>query len=654
MPSKSKAKAVRTFLSGISNQIPDHALSLLVKDAKAIRVLLHKSIEALPMGSPIRKSVDGDLENCVKIMKLEVENRMKEFEERNETEEVEEAETTFSLPNFNDELIQYNLIRATERKDKDMLKELHCLDSTTLEMLVTKKDTIDYILNKFSSQIVCGRLSATDLNSFIRLVAKAFVTMNDPKSVIRCIKMFLKLFQISTGLVDVEDVDHAVAIDLGKVIGSLVCIALSQSEIYKSVLDEACTTDDSDDESSDEDESSRPVKRRKISLEERKRIYADCKNDVLRVISLVFSNFSNSKEERKIAACVAFGYVDSILLGSDSLALCCLKREKLNKEAAQKDGSKLLVDALEICNVAPRKDLPSAYLLSKGAKMCSLLQRWAKNAAGSIEHVGVSNISSKNEESESESENDSDEPSDDNDTNAEEAVEMEKEVEDDDDDDDDDDEEMVGTVNANDEKQDDVQNEKDDSSVEEAVDNSEDSTNDNVSNEENTTTTTKNSRAGKKKVISALPPVPEDEEADVEVEINVDVADNKEKGQSPQKQSSRATRSRKRTDSASSQETPTRTRKSRTSTGTGSILETLGTEDVPDTPSRRTRSRTESNASETSISTPLRRSTRARGESNASETSVSTPLRRSTRARGDSSASDLSINTPRRSARKRK
>ena len=78
MPSKSKAKAVRSFLSGISNQIPDHALSLLVKDAKAIRVLLHKSIEALPMGSPIRKSVDGDLENCIKIMKLEVESRIKE------------------------------------------------------------------------------------------------------------------------------------------------------------------------------------------------------------------------------------------------------------------------------------------------------------------------------------------------------------------------------------------------------------------------------------------------------------------------------------------------------------------------------------------------------------------------------------------------
>lgn len=651
MPSKSKATAVRAFLSGISNQIPDHALSLLVKDAKAIRVLLHKSIEALPMGSPIRKSVDGDLENCVKTMKLEVENRMKEVEERKETEEVEEAETTFSLPNFNDELIQYNLIHATQRKDKDMLKELHCLDSTTLEMLVTKKDAINDILNKFSSQIVCGRLSATDLNSFIGLVAKAFVTMDDPKSVIRCIKSFLKLFQVSTGLVDLEDIDHEVAIDLGKVMGSLVVFALSQSELYKSILDEACTTDDSDDESSDKDESSRPVKRRKISVEERKRIYADCKNDVLRVISLVFSNFSNSKEERKIAACVAFGYVDSILLGSDSLALCCLKREKLNKEAVQKDGSKVLVNALEICNVAPRKDLPSAYLLSKGAKMCSLLQRWAKNAAGSIEHVGVSNISSKNEESESE--NDSDEPSDNNDTNDEEVVEIAKDLEDDDDDDNDD-EEMVGTVNANDEKQDDVQNEKDDSSVEEAVDNSENSTNDNVSNEENTTTTRKNSRAGKKKVTSALPPVPEDEEADVEVEINVDTADNKEKGQSPQKQSSRATRPRKRTDSASSQETPTRTRKSRTSTGTGSILETLGTEDVPDTPSRRTRSRTESNASETSISTPLRRSTRARRESNASETSVSTPLLRSTRARGDSSASEISINTPRRSARKGK
>ena len=642
MPSKSKATAVRAFLSGISNQIPDHALSLLVKDAKAIRVLLHKSIEALPMGSPIRKSVDGDLENCVKIMKLEVENRMKEVEERKETEEVEEAETTFSLPNFNDELIQYNLIHATQRKDKDMLKELHCLDSTTLEMLVTKKDAIDDILNKFSSQqIVCGRLSATDLNSFIGLVAKAFVTMDDPKSVIRCIKSFLKLFQVSTGLVDVEDIDHEVAIDLGKVMGSLVVFALSQSELYKSILNEACTTDDSDDESSDEDESSRPVKRRKISVEERKRIYADCKNDVLRVISLVFSNFSNSKEERKIAACVAFGYVDSILLGSDSLALCCLKGEKLNEEAVQKDGSKVLVDALEICNVAPRKDLPSAYLLSKGAKMCSLLQRWAKNAAGSIDHVGFSNISSKNEESESE--NDSDESSDENDTNDEEVVEMTKEVEDEDDDD----EEMEGTVNANDEKKDNVQNE-DVFSVKEAVDNSKDSANDNVSNEEKTTMSTKTSRTSKKKVISALPPVPEDEEADVEVEIN------EEKEQSPQKQSSRATRPRKRTDLTSSQETPTRTRKSRTSAGTGSILETLGTEDVPDTPSRRTRSRTESNASETSVSTPLRRSTRARGESNASETSDSTPLRRSTRARGDSSASEISINTPRRTARKKK
>ena len=130
--------------------------------------------------------------------------------------------------------------------------------------------------------------------------------MDNPKSVIRCIKSFLKVFQISTGLCDVEDIDHEVAIDLGKIMGILVVYALSQSELYKSVLDEACTADDSDDESSDEEDSSRPVKRRKISVEERKRIYADCKNDVLRVIFSRLFKFFELKRRKENCSMLSF------------------------------------------------------------------------------------------------------------------------------------------------------------------------------------------------------------------------------------------------------------------------------------------------------------------------------------------------------------
>ena len=380
----SKSKAIKSFLAGISHQIPEHALSLLLKDGnKALRILLQKSIEALPMGSPIRKSVDGDLENCVEIMKVEVEKRISEQKLKEEVDAGVFEEGVQFLPVVNEDIFLYNLDLAMKEGDDDTLKAIQCMDFASLDMIVQNKESTEVVMKKFSSLIVSGQFKDQDLNSFITLFANRFSGSKDASlaTKIKDIRAFIRMFQVASTSSTCEDIGSDNAIDLGKLVGFLVSISILEPESYLEAMQRSSSDDSSDNDSSDEDIDDRPTKRRKITTTEMKRMQQECKADALLCLSLILANFSQSRHLRVTAGSFAIGFVNTVLLNYEEVS-AIIMGEKVPTEDQEatlaREGSSYLIEALELSNCMDRRDLPSASLISDGRKRCNLLNTWAE------------------------------------------------------------------------------------------------------------------------------------------------------------------------------------------------------------------------------------------------------------------------------------
>ena len=380
----SKSKAIKSFLAGISHQIPEHALSHLLKDGnKALKILLQKSIEALPMGSPIRTSVDGDLEKCVEIMKVEVEKRISEQKLKEDVDAGVSEEGVQFLPVVNEDIFLYNLDLAMKEGDDETLKAIQCMDFASLDMIVQNKESTEVVMKKFSSLIVSGQFKGQDLNSFITLFANRFSGSNDASlaTKIKDIRAFIRMFQVASTSSTCEDIGSDSAIDLGKLVGCLVSISILDPESYLEAMKRSSYDDSSDNDSSDEDIDDRPTKRRKITTSEMKQMQQECKADALLCLSLILANFSQSRCLRVTAGSFAIGYVNTILLDYEEVS-DIIMGEKIPTEDQEaklaREGSSYLIEALELSNCMDRRDLPSASLISDGKKRSHLLKSWAE------------------------------------------------------------------------------------------------------------------------------------------------------------------------------------------------------------------------------------------------------------------------------------
>ena len=395
-----KTKAISAFLAGISHQIPEHALSLLLKDGdKALTILLQKSIEALPMGSPIRKSVDGDMEVCVQIMKQELKKRISE-QEPEEAETGVDEEGSHFLPVVNHDIFQHNVDLAMKQGDTNKIHALQCMDLVSLDMIAQENETTDGVMKKFSSLMVSGQCSGQDLNSFIRLFANGLAA-NGAANLIKKIKdlrAFIRLFQVAVSSSPCEDIDLENADDLGKLVGCLVSISILEPETYSEVMKTTSAHDSSGDDSSGDEDDIRPKKRRKISSSELKRVQKECKKDALLCLSLILANFSQSRRLRATAASFTIGFVKAIML-NDTDVLVIITGEKSVSEVQEaklaREASSYIVEAMELSNCMARRDLPSTSLISDGKKRCLLIQRWAQNLVPSA--APVRNVLNKNE-----------------------------------------------------------------------------------------------------------------------------------------------------------------------------------------------------------------------------------------------------------------
>ena len=665
----SKTKAIKSFLAGISHQIPEHVLSLLLKDGnKALKMLLQKSIEALPMGSPIRKSVDGDLENWIEIMKEEVEKRVSEQTLNEEVDAGVFEEGVQFLPVVNEDIFQYNVALAMKEGDDDVLKAIQCMDLSSLDIIVQNKESTEVVMKKVSSLIVSGQFKGQDLNSFITLFANRFSASNDASlsTNIKDIRAFIRMFQVASTSSACEDIGLDNAIDLGKLVGCLVAISILEPESYLEAIKRSSYDDSSDDDSTDDDSDDRPTKRRKITSSEMKQMQQECKADALLCLSLILANFSQSRHLRVTAGSFAIGFVNTILLNYEEVSAIIMGgKVQIEDQRATlaREASSYLIEALELSSCMDRRDLPSASLISDGKKRCNLVKRWAEKIVESADN-SIRNILKSNEGEVNIMETES-EASEEEDVSVVETTNTEddmsnKDVKDEDADNDN----SARRLFVMDAQPEETKEESNELSVDDDTADTEVKSNKSPIKSQKSPKVAKKSPNGAKKNDPSLT-VHNANEVD-----NMDANDTDEvkSSKSPRKTKKSARKAKKSVSTLPSvpenstmkkspsnnavedahMDTPSKGRRTTTSAGSPSSV---------GTPSRSTRTRNstpsilESVGSEVSDATPTKR-TRISSASNASDTE-GTPLRRSRRAPSITEEASEDAPTPRRSARKK-
>ena len=621
----SKSKAVKAFLAGLALQVPDSALSpLLEKDENdALVILLNTSIEGLPMGSPIRKSVDEDLYQYVGWLRAELEKRLEQSTKENSAEMVLEDDVATLLPVVNETIFRFLLASAKKDKDEETIALLKCTNFRTPDLYLRNATSMQNVLDAFKTNLFSNQnkdcVSNSELTLFVRSFLKAFKEdKEDLDEKMKIIRAFTSMIQSGSSM---KNLDIGGADDLGKLIGCLTLYSILYPEQYLGNRNNFNQEEDSD---SDNDVRSKK-KRKKMNPSDPQfqKVQKHSKRDVNLMVSLLFAEMSGSEEMQQTAASFTIGFINSILLQDEEIFEIMSSQGKIDRRTVVREGSTILTNSIEAGNAIDRKDLPSAALLSDGNKACDLLMKWAKrtvlSAARSVEQPSYT----------SEDQTflvDRAPTIDDNDGDNEEDEEMDTEKKD---------EEMDTEM-------------KDEGNTS-AIDNESDEQESEVESETESSALKSKVKTGtRKKAKLALPPVPENEEAK-----SADCGDSMV---ATVRRSTRA-RTASESDSESSIATP-----SRRSTRARTDPNASDSESSIITPSRRsTRARTDPNASdsESSMTTPSRRSTRTRKAPNMSdsESSMTTPSRRITRTRTASNMSDSesSMTTPsRRSTRQRK
>lgn len=621
----SKSKAVKAFLAGLALQVPNSALSPLLEknENDALVILLNASIEGLPMGSPIRKSVDEDLYQCVGWLRAELEKRLEQSTKENSAELVHEDDVATLLPVVNETIFRFLLASAKKDKDEETIALLKCTNFRTPDLYLRNATSMQNVLDAFKNNLFSNQnkdcVSNSELTLFVRSFLKAFKEdKEDLDEKMKIIRAFASMIQSGSSM---KNLDIGGADDLGKLIGCLTLYSILYPEQYLGNRNNFNQEEDSD---SDNDvRSKKKRKKTNPSDPQFRKVQKHSKRDVNLMVSLLFAEMSGSEEMQQTAASFTIGFINSILLQDEEIFEIMSSQGKIDRRTVVREGSTILTNSIEAGNAIDRKDLPSAALLSDGNKACDLLMKWAKrtvlSAARSVEQTSYT----------SEDQTflvDRAPTIDENDGENEEDEEMDTEKKD---------EEMDTEM-------------KDEGNTS-AIDNESDEQESEVESETESSALKSKVKTGtRKKAKLALPPVPENEEAK-----SADCGDSMV---ATVRRSTRA-RTASESDSESSIVTP-----SRRSTRARIDPNASDSESSIITPSRRsTRARTDPNASdsESSMTTPSRRSTRTRKAPNMSdsESSMTTPSRRSTRTRTASNISDSesSMTTPsRRSTRQRK
>jgi hypothetical protein len=613
----SKSKAIQSFLKALSHQIPNESLDPLLKpENDALFVLLNSSIEALPMGSSIRKEVDLNMQRYILVFRKELEQRKSELEKKMVLKDEQDGSllpAEGKIPLLNSSLFHFAFNKSNV---KDMERYL-CSDYATGEIILSKiltkgkKKTagIHEVNAAFQHAFSARQLSSLD--EYIQLFVDAMESHNGRASdVASGIKTFLKLILFSRDALGVP-FDTMKAIDLGKIVGELISIATSTAEEYNIVLMKA--NHDDDDESSDE-ESLKVLPLKTKSKAEFMAVKEDCIRDALSVLCTVYS-FTNTLDASKVAS----AYLTTGIIG--------VFQDKSESDTnAFKESTEILVKALGCTHVMDKHELPSTKIVHDATKRCQILSSWVERVLNTaslqsqtveeestahnnpifVMDTVANDVSMESDSSSNEDDDSNDESEHSRDSDSDEDVEEPMFVLDTEKSD------VSLAVNSNgnemnaeDEEDEEQGDDDDDDNDEDDNDNYEDDNSEvKIDRRSDVNITKSTTPPSKKNSKTVLQPVPEDEE--------VDPTSNKDaKSETILATPSRRTRSNSNMSNLST-DTPTRMTRSRVRGMSTSSVDTLGQESVNSSASkttpRSTRKRSASAASETPVAT--RRSSR--------------------------------------------
>ena len=388
-----KSKAIKSFLKALSHQVPNESLDPLLKPQNdALFVLLNSSIEALPMGSAIRKEVDSNMVDCIDVFRKELEMRKQEMEKKTNVHDEDEENVQFStdekIPLINSKLFHL----AYNQSNGNDMERFICSDYATGEIILNhilskgKKKTASVrdvnvaIQHAFSA----GQLSSLD--EYIQLFVEKLGSSNLSRSdVVAEIKSFLKLVLLSKDALGVP-MDTMKAIDLGKIVGELVTIAVTNTEEYNIALIKANQYNDSGDNDSSDDETLKVLPKKHMSKSEYITMKEECVRDALLVLCMIYS-FTNSMDAFKIAP----AYLTTGLIG-------VLQDMSGKDDHALKESTEILIKALDRSNVMDKHELPSAKLIQDATKRIQVLSKWAERVlkAASLQSQAASEEAAPN------------------------------------------------------------------------------------------------------------------------------------------------------------------------------------------------------------------------------------------------------------------
>jgi len=385
-----KEKAVKHFLRGLSRQIPATAIGPLVEksDNDAISILLNSSIEALPMGSPIRKSVDENIYQCVLWLKEEMVMRKRENSEVAKDLNFSQSklgEGGEILPVMNRSMYDAAYNQATGAGDSERSKALMCTNYATPELFVHNlKDgqNIGTILNSLQKSHIAGQLDSFTMAGFLKSFKRRLDRGNEStlvkmKSLRALIDLSMILFSADSALL--RNLDKAAAQELGNIAGRLVIALYQHPEEYKTTrkrdVDSSTDTDSDNDE--EDVEKCKKIYAQKVENERKllaKERQADATFLLLRVYTLL-------KSQRVKAADFALGYVNAILSHCKAVPSPSVGKSSNNKQYKtnlSKEASFCLIHAMETSGAFDRCDLPSTKLISDGFQRCKMVQKLAE------------------------------------------------------------------------------------------------------------------------------------------------------------------------------------------------------------------------------------------------------------------------------------
>ncbi len=394
-----KTKAIRKFLNGLSHQIPATAVSALVEknENDALVTLLNSSIEALPMGSSIRKSVDEDLFQSVLWLREELEKRSMDTLKLVEAEPIDQirmrSTDDLALPAMNPILFQHMLQDARNSNDSKIMQKLLSTDYATPEIMVKSKDggqTIENIVSLFQTSFASGRFKSDSLNSFVGMFRKSLQEGNESVLIkMKSTKAFIGLLHVllSVNKALLRDLDLIAADDLGKIVGSLALLYLLFPEVYIEGKNRTKINDSDDSDTDHFTKRSNKSKSKKISKEILEQAKRESQLDLAQELTNLYISMSRLKYLGTVVASFTIGLINTILMEDETFALGVLgpfKMKNTTKESLLKDASICVIESMDASDIVNRRQLPSKKFISNGKKRCILIRKWALSVVKSV------------------------------------------------------------------------------------------------------------------------------------------------------------------------------------------------------------------------------------------------------------------------------